>query len=458
MSVALTKSKRTVVNDIVTTEKSKISDLWKKEDWLAVWIGFILIIAAAVGVITGSFDFSAAKFDTWGNGVSLLEQLNGAFFGKLALTALVLGVLFSAGAALKGESLKKYIPAYFALFVLAVIVRLISAEFTLNRYLEWAFWALIVGLLISNTVGVPKWLRPAVQTEYYIKAGLVIMGFFVLFSNIVNFGLYGLGIAWIVTPIVIIFMWYFGTRVLKMDNKPLVVTVSTATAVCGTSAAIAVGASSKAKKTDLSLAVSISIIFTVLMMVFEPIIIRAVGLGEVMGGALIGGTVDSTGAVTVAGTVLGEKAQTVAVLVKSIQNILIGFIAFAVAVFFSTHVEKTADGNTKVSAAEIWYRLPKFIIGFFAASLIASFIFVPTVGSETVGAINKVLDQYKNWAFVLAFTSIGLDTNFREIKEQFQGGKPLILYVVGQLFNIVLTFLAVYLLLSGKFLPIPTLA
>lgn len=458
MSVVVTKSKDTVANDIVATEKSKLSDLWKKEDWLAVWIGFILIIAAAVGVITGSFDFSAAKFDTWGNGVSLLEQLNGAFFGKLALTALVLGVLFSVGAAIKGDSLKKYIPAYFALFVLAVIVRLISAEFTLNRYLEWAFWALIVGLLISNTVGVPKWLRPAVQAEYYIKAGLVIMGFSVLFSNIVNFGLYGLGIAWIVTPIVIIFMWYFGTRVLKMDNKPLVITVSTATAVCGTSAAIAVGASSKAKKTDLSLAVSISIIFTVLMMVFEPIIIRAVGLGEVMGGALIGGTVDSTGAVTVAGTVLGEKAQTVAVLVKSIQNILIGFIAFAVAVFFSTHVEKTADGNTKVSAAEIWYRLPKFIIGFFAASLIASFIFVPTVGSETVGAINKVLDQYKNWAFVLAFTSIGLDTNFREIKEQFQGGKPLILYVVGQLFNIVLTFLAVYLLLSGKFFPLPTLA
>lgn len=85
-----------------------------------------------------------------------------------------------------------------------------------------------------NTVGVPQWLKPAVQTEFYIKAGLVIMGFSVLFSNIVNFGLYGLGIAWIVTPVVI-----------------------------------------------LSLAVSISIIFTVLMMVFEPVIIRMTGLGEV---------------------------------------------------------------------------------------------------------------------------------------------------------------------------------
>jgi uncharacterized integral membrane protein (TIGR00698 family) len=445
-------------DDLVTTEKSKLSDLWKKEDWLAVWIGFIVIAIAAVGVITGAYDFSAAKFSTWGNGVNPLEQLTGSFWLKLLLTAVVLGVLFTAGAKLKGQSVKQYVPAYLGLFALAVLVRFISAEYTLNRYLEWAFWALIVGLVIANTVGVPKWLKPAVQTEFYIKAGLVIMGFSVLFSNIVNFGLYGLGIAWIVTPVVIIFMWFFGTKVLKIDNKPLVITLATATSVCGTSAAIAAGAASKAKKTDLSLAVSISIIFTVIMMVFEPIIIKAVGLGELMGGALIGGTVDSTGAVTVAGTALGETAQTVAVLVKSIQNILIGFIAFAVAIFFTAHVEKNPDkAKSNVTAAEIWYRLPKFIIGFFVASLAASFIFLPLVGKESVSSINSVLDQYKNWAFVLAFTSIGLDTNFREIKEQFQGGKPLVLYVVGQLFNIVLTFLAVYLLLSGKFFPLPVL-
>ena len=449
-------SNQAAADQVVTVDKFQWSDLWTKEDWLAVWIGFIVILVAAVGVLTGAFDFSAAKFSTWGNGTGIGEQLTGGFFVKLLRTFLVLGVLFTIGAKLKGQSVKEFAPAFVVLFVLAVLVRLISAQYTFNRYLEWAFFALLVGLLVSNTVGVPKWLKPAVQTEYYIKAGLVIMGFSVLFSNIINFGLYGLGIAWIVTPIVIIFMWFFGTRVLKIDNKPLVITLATATSVCGTSAAIAVGAASKAKKNDLSMAVSISIIFTVIMMVFEPIIIEAVGLGELMGGALIGGTIDSTGAVTVAGTALGETAQTVAVLVKSIQNILIGFIAFAVAVFFTTRVEKTNDG-TKVSAAEIWYRLPKFIIGFFAASLIASFIIQPLAGSDAVSNINTILDQYKNWAFVLAFTSIGLDTNFREIKENLNGGKPLAFYVVGQLFNIVLTFIAVYILLSGNFFPLPVL-
>lgn len=447
---------------------SNWSDLYKKEDWLAVWIGFIVIILGTLDVLLGWDFFAALKFKTYslwetltpeqlesGKYASLGSQLTGAFFGKLVLTGVLLAVLFGIGAKLMGEKLGKFIPAFLVLYFIAIIVRLISAEYTLNRYLEWAFWALFVGLLISNTLRVPDWLKPAVKTEFYIKTGLVIMGFSVLFSNIAKFGLYGLGIAWIVTPIVIIFMWQLGTRVFKIDNKPLVMTLSAATSVCGTSAAIATGAACKAKKEDLSLAVSISIIFTILMMVFEPMIIRACGMTPLMGGSLIGGTVDSTGAVVVAGTALGEEAQQAAVLVKSIQNILIGFIAFFVAVFFATRVDNTEKRS--VGASEIWVRFPKFIIGFFVASLVASFIVSPVFGSDQVGAINKVLDQYKNWAFVLAFTSIGLDTHFKTIIKQMHGGKVLWLYIIGQAFNILLTLFAVWLLLSGVIFPIPTL-
>ncbi|MBO4427032.1 MAG: putative sulfate exporter family transporter [Bacteroidales bacterium] len=445
------------------TKTSTVSKLWKSEDWLAVWLGFIVIAIGAVAVLTGAFKFDALKFSTWTWGesgvskaVPLAEQLAAkAFWIKLARTFGVLAVLFAAGVKLQGEKIRKFLPAFVVLFVVAVAVRLISAEFTLNRYLEWAFWALIVGLLISNTVGVPQWLKPAIRTEFYIKTGLVIMGFSVLFSNIAKFGLYGLGIAWIVTPIVIIFMWWFGTKVLKMDNKPLVITLASATSVCGTSAAIATGAASRCKKEDLGLAISISIIFTILMMVFEPMIIRACGMNALMGGSLIGGTVDSTGAVVLAGNALGPEAEQAAVLVKSIQNILIGFIAFFVALFFATRIDK--NPGEKVGAIEIWNRFPKFIIGFFVASLVASFVIMPLCGGSEVGAINKVLDQYKNWAFVLAFTSIGLDTNFKEIIKKMQGGKVLWLYVVGQVFNIVLTLFAVWFLLSGVLFKVPVL-
>ena len=444
------------------------SKLFSTEDWLSVWIGFAVIIIAIIAVLTGWFDFSALKFSTWAMGENLSEAAAAkivplgeqfatwAFWRKTLVTLVVLGALFTLGIKLQGEKVKKFIPAFVILFALAFLVRLISAEYTFNRYLEWAFCALIIGLLISNTVGVPNWLRPAVRTEFYIKTGLVIMGFSVLFSNIAKFGLYGLGIAWVVTPIVILFIWWLGTKVLKIDNKPLIITMAAATSVCGTSAAIATGAASNCKKTDLTMVVSISIIFTVLMMVLEPIIIKAVGMSPLMGGALIGGTVDSTGAVAVAGSVLGGDGEKAAVLVKMIQNILIGFIAFFVAIYFATHVNK--GSGQKVGAGEIWTRFPKFIIGFFVASLIASFLIQPIFGGDQVGAINKVLDQYKNWCFVLAFTSIGLDTRFKDIVKQMEGGKVLWLYIIGQLFNIILTFFAVWLLLSGKFFPIPTLS
>jgi uncharacterized integral membrane protein (TIGR00698 family) len=441
--------------------KNNISKLWKSEDWLSVWIGFIVIAIACISVLTGAFDFNATKFSTWHlwenvpEAKSLWDQFIGSFWLKLIRTFVVLALLFTAGVKLQGGKIKEYLPAFGVLFLIAVVVRLVSAEFTLNRYLEWAFWALIIGLTISNTVGVPQWLRPAIKTEFYIKTGLVIMGFSVLFSNIAKFGLYGLGIAWGVTPIVILFMWWFGTKVLKIDNKPLVITVASATSVCGTSAAIATGAAAGAKKNDLSVAISISIIFTILMMVFEPMIIKATGMTSLMGGALIGGTVDSTGAVVLAGNALGPEGEQAAVLVKSIQNILIGFIAFFTALFFTTRVDN-ASGQ-KVGAGEIWRRFPKFIIGFFVASIVASFIIQPLAGSGEVKAINSVLSQYKNWAFVLAFTSIGLDTNFREIARQMHGGKVLWLYIVGQLFNIALTFLVVWLLLSGVIFDVPVL-
>lgn len=443
----------------------KASNLIHTEDWLSVWIGVIIIAIGSVAVLTGWFDFSALSFKTWTVGevlsdkdaskvVPLLQQISSwAFWRKTLVTILVLGTLFGAGVKLQGEKLRKFIPAFLALFVIAVVVRIVSAEFTLKRYLEWAFWALIIGLLISNTVGVPKWLKPAIRTEFYIKTGLVVFGFSVLFSNIAKFGLYGLGIAWGVTPLVILFMWWFGNKVLKINNKPLLITLSAATSVCGTSAAIATGAASGAKKEDLSVAISISIIFTILMMIFEPMVIEWLGMGQIMGGALIGGTVDSTGAVVLAGSALGPEAEQVASLVKMIQNILIGFIAFFVAIYFARNVDHT--GKSSVGAGEIWNRFPKFILGFMVASVVASIIFVPAFGAEKTNAVNKVLGAYKDWAFVLAFTSIGLDTNFKQIAKSMQGGKVLWLYIVGQTFNILLTFAVVWLLLSGHLFPTP---
>lgn len=456
-------SKRTVVeDDVVVADKFRLHDLICKEDWLSIWGAFLIIAVAAVGVITGSYVFKGGKFGKWGDADSgsIMQFFNGSetcvkTWTGIFITLVALGIVFAVSNHLMGRDVKKYIVAFLGVFVITIAVRLISSQVLFSKYLEYAFWALIIGLVISNVFTVPKWLKPAIQTEFYIKTGLVIMGASVLFSNIQKFGLYGLGIAWMVTPVVIIFMWIFGTKGLKMKNKSMVMTISAATSVCGTSAAIATAAACKAKKTDLTFAVGISLIFTVIMMVCMPLFCKVVALDPMVGGAWIGGTVDSTGAVVLAGNALGEVAGQVAALVKMIQNILIGFVAFAVAVFFTTKVDKTA-GQT-VGASEIWHRFPKFILGFLGASLFFSFVFQNTIGVEPTAAILSNLKEFQTWCFALAFTCIGLETNFKEMAEQFQGGKPFTLYIVGQTFNLVLTFVVAWLLLSGRIFPIPNI-
>ena len=308
-----------------------------------------------------------------------------------------------------------------------------------------------MGLLISNTIRTPEWLMRGAKTEMFIKTGLVLLGAEILFGKILKLGGPGLFVAWLVTPTVIICMYLFGTRVLKMTSNRLVIVVAAATSVCGVSAAIATAAACKAKKEELTLAVGMTLIFTVLMMILMPIAIKAIGMDPIVGGAWMGGTIDATGAVVAAGSMLGHEAEQVAAVVKMIQNILIGAVAFAVAVFWVTRVERDPEGP-RVGAMEIWYRFPKFIVGFIVASLAFSFVLAPLFGSvEAVEAavIKPVTKTCRGWLFCLAFVSIGLESNFRDLAKQMAGGKPIWLYIAGQSFNLVLTVLAAYLAFGG---------
>jgi uncharacterized integral membrane protein (TIGR00698 family) len=285
------------------------------------------------------------------------------------------------------------------------------------------------------------------RSEFFIKTGLVLLGAEILFPKMIGIGLPALIVAWTVTPIVLIAMYYFGTRYLKLGQN-LTVVISAATSVCGVSAAIASSAASGAKKEELTLAIGMSMIFTVLMMIGMPVIIKMMGLSPEVGGAWIGGTIDATGAVVAAGAVLGQEAMNIAAIVKMIQNIMIGIVAFMIAVIWTSSV-KNKSGLKEVSfLGELWDRLPKFILGFVMASLVFSFILYPIMGEAVVNNILKTTVSYRDLLFTLAFVSIGLESNFRELKSYMVGGKPIILYAVGQSFNLLLTLFVAWLVFS----------
>jgi len=373
----------------------------------------------------------------------------------LVVLGIGLGVITAVGMGVMGFNVVQYFIGFLGVYALCVLAQFLGKYAPTSAYgVNGEIMAIVVGMLIANTVGTPKWMKPAVQVEYYIKAGLVMLGAEVLFNKILAIGIPGIFVAWVVTPIVLISTYAFGQKVLKMPSKTLNITISADMSVCGTSAAIAVAAACRAKKEELTLSVGLSMVFTAIMMIVMPAFIKAVGMPEVLGGAWIGGTIDATGSVAAAGAFIGPKALQVAATIKMIQNVLIGVSAFCVAIYFATKVEQHEEG-AKVGPMEIWNRFPKFVIGFLAASIILSTIagnLGADLGNALIGnGMNKVTVPLRGWFFALAFVSIGLATNFKELAGYFKGGKPIILYVCGQSFNLALTLLMAWIMFYKVF-------
>lgn len=438
------------------------------EDWVAVILGGGLLAiclmavliqgANAEGVWSNPLKPYLSKPGTWGAGTLNPLQLLIEAFQSIPWRGVVgAGIsgcfIFGIGNLLLRRNVLKFAAGFLFIFCMATLAYVLSGHATAKAYnLEYALWALALGLIISNTIGTPEWVRPAVQTELYIKTGLVLLGAGILISKLLALGLPGICIAWIVTPVVLISTYWIGQNVLKIRSPSLNMVISADMSVCGVSAAVATSAACKAKKEELSLAIGISLSFTVIMMVLMPIVIKATGMNPIVGGAWLGGTIDATGAVVAAGTFLGGEAETVAATIKMIQNILIGVIAFGVAVYWTTRMERE-QGTPAVGPSEIWKRFPKFILGFIAASILFSILYAalpagPDIVDATVKGSTKTL---RGWFFCLAFVSIGLETNFRALWRNLEAGKPLALYLIGQTLNLILTLGMAYLMFEIVF-------
>lgn len=450
---------------------------WRiSEDWLAVIVaGVILIAVLGVAAFLGQstddgishpLRGALAKPGEWdSNPLNALSKTRG-ILGAWIVCA---GIACVAGGAM-GKRLGEFVPSLISILGLATLAYVLAGQSVLKYYnLEYALWALLVGLLISNTIGAPRWLRSAALTEFYIKTGLVLLGAEILFGRLLALGLPGICVAWIVTPIVLITTFWFGQRILRIESPSLNMVISADMSVCGVSAAIATAAACRAKKEELSLAIGLSLSFTVLMMVVMPRVITALGMGSVLGGAWLGGTIDSTGAVAAAGAMLDERALEVAATVKMIQNILIGVIAFAVAWYWVQFREQSVAGegaggeqlsgeqlsgeqSSSLGIGEVWRRFPRFVLGFAAMSILFSLLAGSGAAGEAIAnATTGTTKVMREWLFCLGFVSIGLETHFRSLAHQMKGGKPLILYLVGQSLNLCLTLLMAWIMFVKVF-------
>jgi uncharacterized membrane protein YadS len=383
---------------------------WKNEDWLAVIAGLPILAALAAGWAPSIW---------WMMGT--LALLMALFFGPRVLlgAAIVLALAWGAQQIAGWKPMKDY-------------------------GIEYVVFALGLGLLWSHLLPMPGWLRDAARAEFLIKVGIVIHGATIALPEIMKAGVPGMIQAALVIPVVW-YACYFIARKLKVDDE-FAVMLSTAVSICGVSAAIAACGAIQGDKKKLSYVTSLVLVCAMPMIILLPWAVNSLGLSAEVGGAWLGGTLDTTASVTAAtksvAEKLGEKAIDIGTIVKSAQNVLIGVAAFVLSVWWS--MRGGAAAGKRVSPAVIWERFPKFVIGFILASVLFSY-WVP---AEALKAAKDPIKNFRDVWFAAAFVCIGLETRLGELFK-LGGGRPALAFLGGQVFNIGWT-LVLALWLFGK--------
>ena len=417
-----------------------VKKFFQNEDWLSFSAGLLIIVLAVIGI-----QFSAPKFG-WTSISDLTKLLSSSSnLLSLSLTAIVILILGFATKILRAKSNISIIISVLLILLLSFASQLIAGFKPIKYYgFEYVIFALLLGIFIRSVFGLPKWLEANLHTEFFVKTGLVILGAGIIFGDILSAGSLGL----IQAVVVVVSVWFFAFWVggkLKIDEE-LRLMLASAVSICGVSAAIATAGAINGDSKKLSYVVSLVLIVALPMLILLPLAATWLGLNPAQAGAWMGGTIDTTGAVVASGSILGEVALKYCTIVKFSQNVLIGFAAVGISVFWAFKNKNTDSSvdKQKVDFKLIWERFPKFVLGFIIASVLFSFV----VSAEMVSQTKDYLKGIQTAFFALAFVSIGLETDFSVLLKT-GNGRPAWTFIIAQSFNIVFTLILAWFLFAN---------
>ncbi|WP_240741978.1 YeiH family protein [Micromonospora zingiberis] len=311
--------------------------------------------------------------------------------------------------------------------------------------IEYPVYAILLGLLgnlVVTLTGLRDRIAAAFRTEFFIKTGLVLLGASINLAVIASAAGPAIAQAILLISGVFLFTWWLAGR-LGLDDK-LRALLASAVSICGVSAAIAAAGAVRARREQLAYTASLVIVFALPSIFLLPWLADVLGLESAVAGAWIGGNIDTTAAVTAAGALAGEEALQIASIVKVTQNALMGVVAVALTAYFALHVERQA-GAARPGLGELWRRFPKFVLGFVAASVIATW-YLNAAGADGKATI-AIVNDLRVWFFILAFVSIGLEVRVSALRQA--GWRPVVVFGGATVFNLVLALGLASLLFAG---------
>ena len=409
------------------------------EDWVVTFLSIPLLIIAGL----------ASYLPNNGFKVSADLSTGAAWIDIAIFFAIALCLLYIGNRLLKRPT-KGLIPSYVVVFAIALLAQWIAKIDAVKYYgFEAVFFSVIFGLIIRNLFHIPEWLKPAIQGEFFIKIGVVCLGATVLFSDVMKSGAAGLIQAVVVVGIVWFFAYWLA-RKCKVEQATAM-TLASGCSICGVSACITAAGVAGTDKKQLSYIISVVLIIVVPMIYLMPWLAGLVVpmftddpvIQKEIIGAWIGGTIDTTSGVGASSEMAGDIAQKTAIVVKATQNVLIGVVAFFIALYLSARSEGKKGAP---SLGIVWEKFPKFILGFVIAS--AVFSILQSQELLTLDAKGKIIETsmaktFSTFFFSLSFVCIGMDTRLKDIISK-ENRNALYAFLGAQTFNIIVTMLVAW--------------
>lgn len=426
-------------------------ELYLKEDWWAIWIGIGLMVLAVVLYNSGSHFLSALAINPGGLKWSSFDQLADHFAknaGMYFLQFIFWMAIFGLSCRIMGIKLNEFAPSFLFLYVLSIAIFSVAGWVNASKFnLEAPLVALVAGLIISNTGSLPKWMDSGFRVEYFVKLGIVLLGATFPITLVLTAGPIAIMQATIISLVTCLVIYFSATRLFGLDRR-LAAVIGVGGSVCGVSASMAIAASVGAKKDDLYTSVTLVVGWALVMIVVLPFVSQVLGLSAGVAGAWIGTSEFADAAGFAAASAYGKMAGHEDTAIKAFtlmkvigRDLWIGVWSIVWALIATMVWEKKETG-TAPSAREFWRRFPKFVIGFFVASMLMTWF----TSGYTTDEFNKVvkpalimpLVSLRTWAFLFCFLSIGLTTRFRELKPV--GWKAFAAFTMGVAVNVVLGY------------------
>ncbi len=328
-----------------------------------------------------------------------------------------------------------------AVAITAYVVAPYLRQYPLFRtYLELKDFilAILFGIFIKNTLGVPAIFHPGLRFSTILtKTGIVVMGAKYSLSGLIKVG----GPA-----LIYIAFFLFGSALFLMwvgkkarVPTPLAACLSAGLSVCGVSATIAIAPAVRARNRDMAYSIAVVLMFGLLALLVFPVLGRLLHLSDLQYGAFCGVGIVNSAQVLAAGFAYSEEAGLVAGIYNIGRVVFLPFVVLMLAIIAASQETPEGKEGLKINKWQIIIdKFPIFVLGFLFVVLL-----------NTFGFLNKEeIHQAKvfmNWAFLLGFASIGLTTRLSDLKAAGLSGF-LVGFVVAGLkaalaLGVVLTFL-----------------